>query len=151
MITPPTLAEIAAQERKIGKHASRMIEKSIKNQIKVFGLESNSPSKESLINSVKSKENMGKFRLFGIQTTMARHGFIHQHGTTGQRTGHIRHIKKTDHFFNVKEHSFYLGKRTFIENGIQKSGAFDYLFNELGKLRMKEVSIVFNRSEINIK
>lgn len=147
----PEQKEIRKEERKIGLKASKMVESSVINQLKLYGLDSNNSSADSLRKTIKSSARMGEVRLFGISTTMARHGFIHQHGKTGMRSGTIKTMKKSGKIFGVKEHTFYLTKRPFIEVGIEKSGAFEYLFNELGKLRMKEVAIIFNQSEVNIK
>jgi hypothetical protein len=155
-----TLDEIKKAERKIGNKVSRIVEKAIIREIENYNLGSNNTSKESLRNSIKSKPIMGDVRLFRISTTMARHGFILQHGAT-KRSGHVRKMGKWKNeresggknkkaFYSVKEHTFMLSSRPFIEEGIKNSGAFEVLFKELGALRFKEIAIVFDKLDIKI-
>lgn len=144
-----SLADLRKAERKVGLKAARLIKKSIIKEISVYNLNSNTSSVISLQETVKSRVKMGRVRLFGIRTTMARHGFIHQHGVNDQRTGHTRQVVKTKTFYTVQEHGFHLTKRPFIEQGILKSGAFEVIFKELGSLRMQEVGVFFNKLDIN--
>jgi hypothetical protein len=151
MITQLSLTELRKAERKVGLKAARLIKKSIIKEISAYNLNSNNATTLSLQNSVKSTVKMGKVRLFGIKTTMARHGFIIQHGVNDQRTGHTRQIQKTKTFYSVKEHGFQLTKKPFIQQGILKSGAFDVIFKGLGELRMNDVAVMFNKLDINLK
>ena len=146
-----TLKQIAAAERKIGKKASSLVQKRIIQEIRDRNLFTGTSFEDelALVDSVVSKPIMGDVRLFRISTTMERHGFILQHGIKGKRAGHI--AKRGNTFYNVKEHSVNLTPIPFIEDGINKSGAFEYLFDEIGKLRMEEISILFSNSNITIK
>jgi hypothetical protein len=146
-----TLKQIAAAERKIGKKASSLIQKRIAQEIRDRNLFTGTSYEDelALLDSVITKPVMGNVRLFRLSTTMARHGFILQHGINGKRSGHI--AKRGDTFYNVKEHDVNMPSVPFIEDGINKSGAFEYLFEEIGKLRMDEISVVFSNSNLNIK
>jgi hypothetical protein len=146
-----TLKQIAAAERKIGKKASKLIENRIIQEIRDRNLFTGTSFEDelALVDSVITKPVMGAVRLFRLSTTMQRHGFILQHGIKGKRSGHI--AQRGDTFYNVKEHSVNLTPIPFIEDGINKSGAFEYLFEEIGKLRMEEISILFSNSNITIK
>jgi hypothetical protein len=159
-----TLDEILKTERRIGLKASRMIQKSIQQEIRKHNLFSGNVKQGdelSLLDSVKTTPKMGKVRLFKIQTTMARHGFIIQHGVNTNRSGHIRAKgrwrnereaggRNKSPFTNVSAHPFKLTAIAFIEDGIEKSGGFDIIFNELGALRMQEVKIMFKKNGVNI-
>lgn len=138
---------IKKQERKVGRVASKMIESRITQQLRAMGL----IDTHELQESVKSKPIMGELRLFRISTTMARHGFILQQGFKGKRTGHTRTQNKTKLFFTVREHTMLLQQKPFITEGIENSGAFEYLVDEIGKIRMQEVPIVFNGTNIDVK
>tara|TARA_R110002124_G_scaffold148927_9_gene314595 strand:- start:737 stop:1174 length:438 start_codon:yes stop_codon:yes gene_type:complete len=145
MSAKPNYSEIKKLERKVGRTASKMIESSISKQLQTLGLIDTSELKDS----IKTKPIMGRVRLFRISTTMARHGFILQQGVNDQRTGHTRELNKT--YYSVREHTMILQQKPFITEGIEKSGAFKYLVDEMGKIRMKEVPIIFNGTDIKLK
>ena len=141
---------IKKAERKIGNRASLLIRKSLKKQTTLtFGDSEN--SKDLLLKSLKVSKKMGDVRLFGISINMAKHGFIHQHGVNGKRTGHVRERNKPRKtFYTVKEHGMILRKQPFIEIAVESSGAFEHVFEELGKLRMKEVVLSFG-NQVKVK
>lgn len=138
---------IKKQERKIGRTASKMIESRITQQLRSYGL----IDTHELEESVKTKPIMGELRLFRISTRMARYGYILQHGVNDERTGHTRHNEKSKLLYTVKEHRMMMQGKSFITEGIENSGAFQYLFDEIGKLRMKEIPIAFNGANIDMK
>lgn len=139
------IQQIKKAETKIGNKASLLIRKKLKTEIALSFGESQNPN-DSLLKSIKVGRKMGKVRLFGIRINMARHGFIHQHGVDTKRTGHIkeRNIPKKT-FYTVKEHGMILRKQPFIEVSVENSGAFEFVFDELGKLRMDEVVLAFGQ------
>ena len=138
---------IKKQERKVGRVASKMIESRITQQLRALGL----IETHGLEESVKTKPIMGQLRLFRISTTMERHGFILQHGVNDKRTGHTRIQAKTKLHFTVREHTMILQRKSFIPEAVENSGAFEYLVDEIGKIRMQEVPIAFNGNTIEIK
>ncbi|WP_233898361.1 hypothetical protein [Tenacibaculum piscium] len=138
---------IKQQEQHIGNVASKMVQSRITQQLRAYGL----IDTHKLEKSIKTKPVMGELRLFRISTRMARYGYILQHGVNDERTGHTRHNEKSKLFYTVKEHRMMMQGKSFITEGIENSGAFEYLFNEIGKLRMKEIPIAFNGANIDIK
>ncbi|WP_370407970.1 hypothetical protein [Tenacibaculum dicentrarchi] len=138
---------IKKAERKVGRAASKMIESRITEQLRSFGL----IDTHELEESVKTRPVMGELRLFRISTKMERHGYILQHGINSKRTGHTRHNEKTKLFYTVKEHRMMLQGKSFITEGIEDSGAFQYLFDEIGKIRMMEIPVIFNGANIDLK
>jgi hypothetical protein len=144
--------KILKAERKIGKKASRLVEDSIRKQIGKNFMPGNVNRREaefSLSNSVNTVPVTGDVRLFRLSTSMAQHGFILQYGFSGKRSGYTGE-RKSGTFYEVKEHDFNLPSVPFIEDGIEKSGAFNVLFDELGALRMKEVGIFFKKQGIKL-
>ncbi|WP_431166323.1 hypothetical protein [Tenacibaculum halocynthiae] len=139
------IQQIKKAETKIGNKASLLIRKKLKTEIALSFGESQNPN-DSLLKSIKVGRKMGKVRLFGIRINMARHGFIHQHGVDTKRTGHTkeRNIPRKT-FYTVKEHGMILRKQPFIEMSVENSGAFEFVFDELGKLRMDEVVLAFGQ------
>lgn len=142
-----SLEDIRKAERRIGLKASRMIKKSVINEITTLNL--GHSSDKPLHKTVRVSPVMGDVRLYRISTSMSRHGFILEHGTTN-RTAHTRQIEKTNTFYTVKDHGFLLRRIPFIERAVQNSGAFEYLFEEIGKIRMKEVMFSFMKSDIKV-
>lgn len=139
------IKRIKKSEAKIGNKASLLISKILKKEIALsFGVSQN--PNDSLLESIEVKKKMGKVRLFGIRIDMAKHGFIHQYGVDTKRTGHTkeRNIPRKT-FYTVKEHGMILRKTPFIEMSVENSGAFEYVFDELGKLRMDEVVLAFGK------
>ncbi|SOS48449.1 conserved hypothetical protein. Putative prophage protein [Tenacibaculum dicentrarchi] len=136
---------IKKAERKVGRAASKMIESRITQQLRSFGL----IDTHELEESVKTRPVMGELRLFRISTKMARHGYILQHGINSKRTGHTRRNEKL--FYTVKEHRVLMQGKSFITEGIEDSGAFQYLFDEIGKIRMMEIPVIFNGANIDLK
>ncbi|MCG8734020.1 hypothetical protein [Tenacibaculum finnmarkense] len=137
---------IKKAERKIGRKASKMIESRITQQLRSYGL----IDTHELEESVKTRPVMGELRLFRISTKMERHGYILQQGISSKRTGHTRHNEKSKLFYTVKEHRMMMQGKSFITEGIEDSGAFQYLFDEIGKLRMKEIPVIFNGANIDL-
>lgn len=144
-----TLKEIRKAERKIGLRASKMIRDSLVSEINAINFYTRSISDEGLDRTVNVKPVMGNVRLFRISTSMMLHGFVLEQGAS-ERSAHTRRIEKTNTFYTVKDHGFILRRIPFMEEAILKSGAFKHLFNEIGKLRMKEVAISFMQSDIKI-
>lgn len=144
--------DILKAEQRIGKKASRLIENSIRKEIGAKNFMPGNVNRRELelSKSVNTKPITGNVRLFRLSTTMARHGFILQHGFSGQRSGYIGERKKSGKFYRVTAHQFDLPSFPFIEDGIEKSGAFNVLFNELGALRMKEIGIFFKGQGIKL-
>ncbi|SEC46951.1 hypothetical protein SAMN04489761_3080 [Tenacibaculum sp. MAR_2009_124] len=141
---------IKRAEGKIGNKASSLIQNKLESEIASTFRKSKNPD-ESLLESLKVSKKMGNVRLFGIRVNMAKHGFVHQHGVNGDRIGHVkeRNIPRKT-FYTVKEHGMILRKQPFIEMAVESSGAFEYVFNELGKLRMKEVELMFG-NQLKVK
>lgn len=146
-----TLSQVKRIESRIGNKASAMIRKELQaNVSSIFGVSQNIDT--SLLESIEVRRKMYKHRLVRIAINMARHGFVFQHGVTKGRTSHIRErntpVRK---FYTVKDHGFILAKKPFIEVAVEKSGAFEYVFNELGKIRMEQISFAFAKSDIKIQ
>ncbi len=139
--------KIKRQEKKAGQVASKMIQTKIHSLLMQYGLVDSG----GLEKSVKSEPKMGDLRLFGIITRMERHGYILQHGINTKRTGHVRELKKTNSFYSVREHTYMLQNKPFITEGLENSGAFEYLVDALGKIRMEEVILSFKGVNIIVE
>lgn len=137
--------KIRRQEYNIGRRASTKIENSITRQLQEYGLIKSA----ALSRSIKSSPKMGKFRLFGIRTRMSHYGFIHQVGVNDLRSGHLKKTSFGSH--SVKEHTMIMKASPFISSGIERSGAFEQLVEDLGALRSQEIILRLKGDDIKIK
>ena len=136
--------EIYNAERKIGLKAGRIIKKALKKEIIRHALVSGKKANKyiPLIDSVKTlKPKMGAVRLFSVQHTMARHGFIINQGVDTKRSGGIKVMKKTGNRYLTKEHRMVLKANPFISDAIDNSNVLDFLFNELAESRTTEFNL----------
>ncbi|NKI28273.1 hypothetical protein HCG49_17095 [Arenibacter sp. 6A1] len=139
--------KIRDEEEKAGKVAAKMIQTRVHSLLLEYGLDDTGGLKKS----IKSEEKMGDLRLFGIITRMQRHGYILQQGVNTKRTSHEKKLRKRGGKYSVREHTMMLQQKPFITEGLEDSGAFEYLVDALGKIRMEEVILSFKGTNIIVK
>ncbi len=139
-----TLEEIRKQERKMGNRIVFLIRKKLRTEIA-----SSFKGGAKSLNDLRFKKKLGRVRLFGITLTMQKHGFVHNYGVDDKRTAHLRErTKPRNHVYTVKEHGYILKKTPFLDRAVDKSGAFEYFVEAVGKSRMAQMTVVLGNRKI---
>jgi hypothetical protein len=138
--------KIKSRERAIGKKAAKMAQDYVhsvlrqKLSIRGEGYEKMKP----ILDATKVRAKMGSHRLLGLDFTSSKIGFILHYGFTGVRQGGEVFLKAARYHKSSTDrdaHKVDLPSRLLFDDMYQKSGAIDYLIENLAETRLEAETI----------
>lgn len=135
---------IFQRERAIGQRAAKMTQgyllQVIKQNLETRGL--GGEKMLPLLKATKVKSMMGEYRLLGLNLNSSKVGFVLHYGFTGVREAtkvYYNHSRFHIDSSQRKSHPFHLPEFAIFEDAYRRSGAVDYLIEELSKTRTEAI------------
>ena len=141
-------SDIYNKEKAVGQKAAKMAEDYVLRQIKMELTIRNKGDAmrkiKPLMEATKVRAKMGKNRLLGLNFASSKIGYIHQFGFNGVREGSTILLSASRYNQNSTQrqsHDFKIERTGMFNSIYDKSGAAEYLINELAQIRTEAVKV----------